>query len=82
MAKSWGHEIVRREDENVHYATWASKHCSGRRCPVLSEYVVRWKYVTGRAGRVTYAHRSYCREHAEKFVKKHGLELPPLPQEA
>ncbi len=33
----------------------------------------RYSYVTGRAGRVTWAQRGLCMQHAEKAAEKYGL---------
>ncbi len=35
-----------------------------------------YHYITGRAGRVSYAERYYCKVHTEKFAKAHKIEIP------
>jgi hypothetical protein len=50
-------------------------YCKGWNCPEKPEYVTRYFYVTGRAGRVTDRIQYCCRKHGEAFAKKHGLTL-------
>jgi hypothetical protein len=51
--------------------------CTRTGCPERPEYVTRYFYVTGRAGRVTDRLQYVCQAHAEAFAKKYGLELTP-----
>lgn len=46
------------------------------RCEREALYWCGYKYVTGRAGRVSSAEKHRCEEHARKFADKHGLEMP------
>lgn len=39
-------------------------------------YVCSYRYVTGRAGRVSVNEKFYCEAHGRKFATKHGLEAP------
>lgn len=54
-------------------------NCSVPRCPERPEFVTRYLYVTGRAGRVTDRIQYCCRKHGETFAKKHGLTLAAIP---
>ena len=40
------------------------------KCQNESEYLLTYLYVTGRAGRVTYAEKPICKEHAKKYLSK------------
>lgn len=53
--------------------TWCSARCHTRR-----EFIVRYAYITGRAGRTSDAERRVCRKHAEAFAKKYGVPMPDL----
>ena len=50
--------------------------CGTLRCTASPTLVCSYRYVTGRAGRVTRADREYCQQHAEAFAKKNGVALP------
>lgn len=54
------------------------KLCSSPKCQNEAVYVGKYDYITGRAGRVGTSNRPLCRVHAEKWAKKHGLELPEV----
>lgn len=49
------------------------------RCDEPAVYMTGYRYVTGRAGRVSSAERHRCERHAAAFARKHGLELPTAP---
>lgn len=61
---------------------WTPK-CSGKHktpaghktCPLKPEFVSRYCYVTGRAGRVTDRNQYWCRPHAEKWATDHKVPL-------
>jgi hypothetical protein len=42
-------------------------------------YVSSYNYATGRAGRVSWASRLLCADHAAKFAAKHGLDFVTVP---
>ena len=48
------------------------RRCS-KRCPNDVAYVVEYRYITGRGGRVGRHHKNVCEQHGEKFAKAHGL---------
>jgi hypothetical protein len=51
--------------------------CRTPRCTEPSAFETTYQYVTGRAGRVSYARKHLCHAHAEKFRAKYGpAELP------
>jgi hypothetical protein len=50
--------------------------CTDRKCDGRPEFIASYRYVTGKAGRVSSQRRYVCQAHAEAFAKKHGLELP------
>lgn len=58
-------------DRRFRYAVCrATKDCLGK-----ITHEVSYCYVTGRRGRITTAEKRVCREHAEAFAAKHGIEL-------
>lgn len=90
MGESWNHELRRIPDaERTARADKAAKHLaefgSDRydKCvvgPVARHHVPAtyrhvYSYVTGRAGRVSYATREICADHAAKVAVKYGIDL-------
>lgn len=57
---------------------WArqARQCAAGKCKEDVAYVISYRYITGRLGRVTTSERKACAAHAAAFAKKHGLELP------
>lgn len=51
------------------------RHCSVR-CPNEIAFVTSYRYVTGRAGRISFQERRVCHEHGARFAAKYGLVLP------
>ncbi len=49
--------------------------CSAPKCSEQRTVWCTYDYVTGRRGRVSSAQRGYCDSHAEKFAKKHRIEI-------
>jgi hypothetical protein len=47
--------------------------CSSPRCHGRPAFYSTYDYITGRAGRVSYARKDLCVEHARKFATKNGL---------
>ncbi len=82
MARAWNHRLFFMEPDARDCVReeqpWAAG-CSAPKCEELAEYYARWDYVTGRAGRVSFQERRYCRGHAEGFAGKHGLDLAAAP---
>lgn len=92
MSRSWGHGIRSASDSERHTSSkWGrvpnvsvqmedgrvvGKRACSVRCQNPVIYVTSYRYVTGRAGRVSAAERAVCAEHGARFAQKHGLELP------
>lgn len=70
-----------------HFCAWVDmdgapanmRRCSVPHCQGSAEYITRYEYVTGRAGRVTDAIRYACDEHAVKFCDKHNIAIETVP---
>lgn len=70
--KSW-------EETSIEWATERRRCSIGNGCPEPAEYVAKWDYITGRAGRQSWREVWACDQHAARYAAKHGLELPPRP---
>lgn len=74
---SWGHAFVPLEAQAKEYG------CAYCRGPWATKpralYGLYYRYVTGRAGRHSWAVRGLCLEHAEKAAAKYKLTLPEEP---
>ena len=59
-------EVSTSEDKCVHY----ERKCriSGK-CQNESEYMLTYHYVTGRAGRTSFAEKPICEHHAAKYLQ-------------
>jgi hypothetical protein len=79
MSKSWGWRIIPfTEQDSAHYLRQAESSiwkryylCRRKGCGATPEVFVAYNYVTGRAGRVSYQQRPFCRTHGEQVVAKH-----------
>ena len=49
----------------------------GRLCPKPTTHRLYWRYVSGKAGRTTWAERYSCQKHAEAFAKRSGVAITP-----
>lgn len=80
-SKSWGHAI-----SLLPQGDWHRRHaCVRRNCDQLATHLCVYNYVTGQQGRVSWATRSVCDVHAERFRTKHDLpepEVAPAPRHA
>ncbi|MDH7578502.1 MAG: hypothetical protein QHH75_11980 [Bacillota bacterium] len=80
MGNSWDHKMRRLTQEEQerfdHNLEVFGTTCGARGCKGRIEYITSYRYVTGARGRTTRARRLVCRDHAEKFARKHGLEMP------
>lgn len=87
MARSWGYSVREMNNELAAYArrTWkeaqgtnAARYCGCgvRNCRAVSTHLIRYCYVTGRAGRTSDQIKERCKDHARAFAEKHGLEWP------
>lgn len=81
MSKSWGWRTIPfTEQDSAYFARQAEtaipkyRHfylCRRKGCGAAPEVFVRYSYVTGRAGRVSYQERPFCRVHGEQAVAAH-----------
>lgn len=73
---AWGHRFVRL---TPHERSYGCNSCRGDwETKPRAEVGFRYDYVTGRAGRVTWAQRGLCTEHAKKAANKYALQLELL----
>ncbi len=90
MGNSWGHTLERLSDERITemaHAKACDCGCRRRRLCVMGRldhqapatYLATYNYVTGRAGRVSWASKHICDDHAAKFAAKHGIDLASVP---
>lgn len=85
MANSWGHtvrpmtadEINRNRVLEERHPKYGPITCSAPKCKEPPRFVVKYRYITGRAGHASYAEKEYCVAHALTFAKKHGARMPP-----
>jgi hypothetical protein len=86
MSNSWGHTLERLSDERIAERAHAKAcNCGCRRRRLCTSgrrdheapatYLATYNYVTGRAGRVSWASKYVCDDHAAKFAAKHGIDL-------
>jgi hypothetical protein len=94
MSRSWGHAVgvlsdsiraqYRRQGE-LERARWGSELrgssdvCRTGKCEEFVSHVVRYKYITGRAGRVSDCERLVCGMHAEKFAHRYDIDFSAAP---
>jgi len=91
MGESWGHTLERlsadrlaeleRTAARLRLRGRQYKSCTVGRMDHLqpATYVATYNYVTGRAGRVSWASKRLCDDHAAKFAAKHGIDLAAVP---
>lgn len=88
---SWGHAVVpisaaQTENKNAREAATRARfgdrlaaiewQCRvSKQCTARAAYWLRWRYITGRAGRASNAEKQACATHAERFAEIHGLAL-------
>jgi hypothetical protein len=79
-SRSWGHTISAGPRR---YADGRPFECSTPRCKEPAVAVGTYSYVTGRAGRVSYARRDLCDTHAQRFREKYEpQEIAATPSHA
>lgn len=76
--RSWNWRLApMSDDERAHYQRQGEKAepqykhfylCRKKGCGALPSVYVRYDYVTGRAGRVSWQERPYCSAHGEQLV--------------
>lgn len=72
MGSSWGHAIAPlTPDDQRTVGAWHHGECAIGKCAEPARWLGTYRYVTGRAGRVSWARRFMCDGHAEKFRKKY-----------
>lgn len=94
MSRSWGHAVRRLTDAEITRAVQHDKHgaeifhrpdyaydsvCRMPKCKERISHQITYNYVTGRAGRVSWAAKDVCTGHAEKFAAKNGVEITDAP---
>lgn len=94
MSRSWGHEVRRLAEAEIAENERRDKHsaevfgrddyryntlCRMPKCKESATHQVRYSYVTGRAGRTSWAAKDVCTGHAEKFAAKHAVEITDAP---
>jgi hypothetical protein len=94
MSESWGHSLERLSDQRLAELAADDQRRLARgsgydygRCTMgriathtdRATYVASYNYVTGGAGRVSWASKLVCDEHAAKFAAKHGIDLASVP---
>lgn len=77
MGSSWGHAVARLDPETIDEHDRWGRRCSARRCIEPVTHVISYRYVTGRAGRVSWAERRVCDDHAARFAKRYQVEIGP-----
>lgn len=89
MSRAWGHKIRkltidevadieergRRHREQFPDSSWDERKCrAAPKCRERAAYLIEYSYVTGRAGRTSYAQKMVCEHHGNRFMAKHGIE--------
>ena len=92
MGNSWGHTLRALTEDELYGYTFDHdrgvmvldrskvRTCGSPRCDEPISFEGTYQYVTGRAGRLSYARRRLCVAHAEKFRAKY--EPTVIPAEA
>lgn len=75
MGESWGHRVRILSQEDCEHLLRVGLRCRSGRCTNEVTHATSYNYVTGRLGRVSWAERSVCREHAARFAAKHQVEI-------
>ncbi len=79
---SWDHEVYRLPAEVIDRGDRFGAKCGAGKCAELPTHAVRWTYITGRSGRVSYTVRRVCTGHGERFAVKHHLTVgDPRPEQ-
>jgi hypothetical protein len=79
MSSSWDHAVTRLDPETVDEHDRWGRRCSTRRCAEPVTHQTSYRYVTGRAGRITLAEHQVCDGHAARFAQRHLIEIGPAP---
>jgi hypothetical protein len=54
-----------------YYINFGRKCCISKKCNNLSMYMLKYYYITGSRGNVSYTERPICEAHARKYQKNH-----------
>ena len=84
MGKAWGHQLRLLTSEEItcfdatggglfdHRRCRMTPHCQHK-----SQYMLRYNYITGQAGRISHAQKPICEQHAAKYLAQLMPERPP-----
>lgn len=94
MSGSWGHALERLGPERLAELAASDQRrlergggydygrCTTGRIATHTDratYEATYNYITGRAGRVSFARKLICDRHAASFAAKHGIDLATVP---
>jgi hypothetical protein len=93
MSNSWGHALEQLSVQRLFDLARSDARTEARggtyfygTCTIgrvthnePATYVSSYNYVTGRAGRVSWASKRICADHAVRFAAKHGLDINAAP---
>lgn len=82
MGRSWDHAVTRLDPDTIDEHDRWGRRCSARRCVEPVTHVTGYRYVTGRAGRVSWAELRVCEGHAARFAQRYQVEIGPAPARA
>jgi hypothetical protein len=73
---SWGHEIYQLPENEAIDFDARGYRCGtgGRICGGIAAFFTTYRYITGRAGRVSDARKLACANHARRFAIKHDID--------
>lgn len=78
MPKTWGHALRRLPEEERASCARLGWTCSGK-CSQPATHEASYKYVTGRAGRISTRRLLKCDDHAAKFAAKYHVTADDSP---
>jgi hypothetical protein len=79
MSNSWGHALEAITDEQrEQLPEWDQTCRAGRQCGQQTAYFGSYNYVTGRAGRISWAGKYMCLDHGTRFQAKYGITEVPV----
>lgn len=82
MSSSWDHAVTRLDPTTVDEHDRWGRRCSTSRCTEPVTHVAGYRYVTGRAGRVSWAERRVCEDHAARFAQRYQVDIGATPAQA
>ena len=95
MSNSWGHTLEQLSVQHLFDLARSDARTAARggsyfygTCTIgkvthnePATYATSYNYVTGRGGRVSWARKLVCADHAAKFAAKNGLDINAAPTE-